>query len=356
MKEMTKVLVVDDAAFMVNALREILESDPDVEVVGTARNGKDALEKIKDLQPDVVTLDVDMPVMDGIKTIRHVMIESPVPIVMLSSLFNHGDITFEALRLGVVDFLPKPSGAISRDIHQQGNRITERVKIAAAEKIENVRRVKLAKIEAGERMTELYGYKMLDYMIALGTSLGGPNTIIRILSRLSPDLPAAIVVIQEIMPNILPEFVNEFNAYTPWRVEVGRKDRQVEPGVCYICSNQEPLIVKVNSNQEVYLADSNNPQRPLDALFASVAESFEKNAIAVLLTGVGDDGRNGFSKVREMSGVTIVQKAETCVYPNLTQCAIEAGVVDIIADADDLPEHIESAIRSGSVEDEMVMP
>ncbi len=118
MSDKIKVLIVDDASFMVKALTNILKSDSGIEVVGNAKNGREALEKIRQLRPDVVTLDVDMPIMDGISAVRHIMINEPVPIVMLSSLFDHGEITFEALRLGVVDFLPKPSGAISRSWKQ----------------------------------------------------------------------------------------------------------------------------------------------------------------------------------------------------------------------------------------------
>jgi len=116
MEEQFKVLVIDDASFMVKAVTDLLEMDPDIQVVGSARNGLEGLEKIKELRPDVVTLDIDMPIMDGIRAVRHIMIEAPLPIVVLSSLFADGSITFEALRLGVVDFVPKPSGAISQDI------------------------------------------------------------------------------------------------------------------------------------------------------------------------------------------------------------------------------------------------
>ena len=127
--EKIKVLVVDDASFMVKAISNILNSDPDIEVVGSAKNGLEALTKIKELKPDIITLDVDMPIMNGITAVRHIMLECPVPIVILSSLFTNGAISFEALRLGVVDFLPKPSGAISKDIHIAKQHIIDRVKM-----------------------------------------------------------------------------------------------------------------------------------------------------------------------------------------------------------------------------------
>lgn len=351
MPDKVRVLIVDDASFMVKALRDILESDPDIEVIGTAKNGKEALEKIKLLSPDVVTLDVDMPVMDGLSAVRHIMIHAPVPIVMLSSLFDHGDITFEALRLGVVDFLPKPSGAISRDIHEQSHEIVERVKIAAAEKIENVHRVKIQKVDTRDQLVERYGYNDLETVVAMGTTLGGPNTIIRLMSQISPDLPAAIVVIQEIASNILPAFVREFNKYTPWKIEIGEDGKLLEPGCCYICSYHEPMAVQMNSNHEAVLRSNPDTKKPLNALFSSIGEAFEQNAIGVLLTGVGSDGEYGFSQIKMKSGVTIAQNTETCVYPNLTRCAIERGVVDIVDDVNQLSIQIEKAIRNRSHEE-----
>lgn len=346
MSEKIKVLIVDDASFMVKALRDILESDSDIEVVGSAKNGKDALEKIQLLKPDVVTLDVDMPVMDGLSAVRHIMIHEPVPIVMLSSLFDHGDITFEALRLGVVDFLPKPSGAISRDIHEQGMEIIERVKIAASERIEHVHRVKLNRIDVREQLSERYGFSDLDYIVAMGTTLGGPNTIIRLMSQLSPMLPAAIVVIQEIATNILPAFVEEFNHYTHWKVEVGYDGKVIEPGSCYICSYHEPVSIQINQLQEAVLVSKPNTRKPLNLLFSSASVAFENNAIGVLLTGIGSDGEDGFEQIKSRGGVTIAQTTETCVYPNLTQCAIERGVVDVVDDVDELSLHIESAMHT----------
>lgn len=346
-----KVLIVDDASFMVKALRDILETDEEIEVVGSARNGRDALEKIKALRPDVITLDVDMPVMDGIKAIRHIMIECPVPIVMLSSLFFHGDITFEALRLGVVDFLPKPSGAISTDIHSQGHQIIDRVKIAAAENIKNVHRVKLQKVDVRDQLAERYGFQVLDSVVALGTTLGGPNTIIRIMSEMPPTVSAAAVVVQEIEPKILPNFVKQFNEYTAWKVEAAQDGMQMEAGTCYVCSYKEPMVVAVNDNGDPCLRHANGEHKPLDGLFSSAAGVFEHNTVGVLLTGVGNDGQQGFGEIKRRSGVTIAQNTETCVYPNLARCAIEEGVVDQVVSDTELCRRIAAAVDALSHDD-----
>jgi two-component system chemotaxis response regulator CheB len=329
---------------MVKALRDILDSDHDIEVIGSARNGKDAAEKIKKLRPDVITLDVDMPVMDGIQAIRHIMIKCPVPIVMLSSLFAHGDITFEALRLGVVDFLPKPSGAISTDIHTQRAELVERVKLAASIKLHNVQRVKLHKINALENIADRYQYHSLDYLITIGTTLGGPGSIIRLLSSLPQSVPAAIVAMQDIEPKIIPEFVNEFDQYSPWKIEIGTRPTVLQQGVCYICSTRVPMKVGVNAQNEPMLLPLEPNPLPLNALFSSAAVVFESHTVGVLMTGHGDDGTEGFAEIQQYGGFTIAQETKTCVYPNLSQCAIEKGVVDKIVSIADLSSQLVAAV------------
>ena len=346
MGDKIKVLIVDDATFMVKAIREILESDPEIEVVGTAKNGLECLKMINELRPDVITLDVDMPVMDGIKTVRHIMIESPVPVVMLSSLSEHGDITFEAIRLGVVDFLPKPSGAISHDIHDVRQQIIDRVKIATSVTMKNIHRVKLNTQSSSDELNDRYGYHALEYIVTIGTTLGGPNTVIDMMSRLPSALPATMVVIQEISPKIVPEFAKRFADRTSWRVEAAEPGKVLEQGVCYICSNEKPLVVERNANNEACLAESGNKEQPLNDLFSSASKVFGTNTIGVLLTGIGDDGTVGFSTIRENSGVTIAQSTKTCVYPNLTQCAIETGKVDYVVDGNVIASQIESVVHA----------
>ncbi|KAB2932305.1 MAG: response regulator [Candidatus Contendobacter sp.] len=352
MVEKIKVLVVDDAAFMVKAVSELLESDPGIKIVGNARNGLEGLEKIKALRPDVITLDMDMPVMDGVTTIRHIMIEAPVPVVVLSSLFSDGSITFEALRLGVVDFLPKPSGAISHDIHRAKQQLIDRVKLAAVVNLQNIRRVRLSRWDHRERLTERYGFQSLDYLLAIGTTLGGPNTSLRLFSSLSPKLPAAAVIVQEISPKILPAFVKKFDEYVPWKVEAARDGAILEQGVCYISSYENTITFRVNSNREICLRVDAASDKPLDALFASAAEIFEHHAIGLLLTGIGDDGTEGFAGIKKKSGVTIAQEVETCVYPNLIQCAIERGVVDLVVNENELPATI-AALMENAIHVEM---
>ncbi|WPD20781.1 MAG: chemotaxis protein CheB [Candidatus Electrothrix scaldis] len=345
MNKKLKVLVVDDATFMTKAISDLLESDPDIEVIGVANNGLEGLEKIKELKPDVITLDIDMPIMDGLQAVRHIMIESPVPIVVLSSLFSDGSITFEALRLGVVDFVAKPSGAISSDIHTAKQHIVDRIKLASEVNFQNIRRVRVNKQKKDEGLADLYGFHPLDYIIAIGTSLTGPNTFIRLMTRISAGLPAAAVILLEISPKILAAFAEKFNEFVHWKIEVARQGTVLEQGVCYIQSNMSSLTVGLNENGDPCFQLGERVEKPLDTFFKSAAEVFRENTVGVLLTGYGDDGSDGFAVIREKSGKTIAQSADTCVYPNLTDTAIKRKRVDVVAEEAQLADAIESVIR-----------
>ena len=342
MGEKIKVLIVDDASFMRKAIGEVLTADPQIEVVGTARNGLEGLEAIKQLRPDVVTLDIDMPVMDGLTGIRHIMIESPVPIVVLSSLFTDGAITFDALRLGVVDFIPKPSGAVSTDIEKSQRQLIDRIKMASSVNMRNIRRVRLLNWDINEHLSARYGYQQLDYLLTLGTTLSGPNTVIRLLSNLPPRLPTAVVVVQEISPKIIAAFADQFDNSVPWRVRVAENEMMIEQGTCYVSSYEKPFRVQALPDGAVCLKQADEGAAPLDLLFSSAADVFHQNTIGVLLTGIGEDGARGFAHIRETEGVTLAQDSQCCVYPNLTHNAIQKGTVDIVLDELKLPQAIAS--------------
>jgi two-component system chemotaxis response regulator CheB len=339
-----KVLVVDDANFMIKAVSEILNSDADIEVVGSAKNGLQALEKIKELAPDVITLDVDMPIMDGLRAVRHIMLECPVPIVMLSSLFSNGTITFEALRLGVVDFLPKPSGAISQNIHTAKQQIIDRIKNAVSVNIHNIHRVRVNPINETNKL-ENYGFQTLEFLLLIGTNLGGPNTNIRIFSKLSPKLATSAIIVQEISPKMLPAFVKEFDKYARWTICEATDGAVLEAGICYVASNEYTLNIEINRQDQAIIKISERTDKPLDKLFISAASVFGTHTIGVLLTGIGDDGSKGFREIKAKAGVTIAQQSNTCVYPNLTECAIEQGLVDKILLDKNLPSGIETLIK-----------
>jgi two-component system chemotaxis response regulator CheB len=344
MSEKLRVLVVDDATFMRKALTQILE-DPEIEVVGSAQNGLEALGKIRSVSPDIITLDIDMPIMDGLSAIRHIMIEMPIPIVVLSSLVHDGTITFEALRLGVVDFIPKPSGAVSHNIDRMKRKIIDRIKVAHRVNLENVRRVRLTRRDKNKRkLNRVMESPAPEYVVVLGTTLTGPNTIIRLVSQLSSVIPASVVVVQEISPKILPSFVERFNQYVPWEVEVAQHGTVLKQGTCYVSSNEYSLALQANEKDKACFLLGDGTGQPLNLLFSSAAEVFHGKTVGVLLTGIGEDGAEGFARIREERGVTFVEDTQCCVYPNLVDNAIQRGVVDHVVHESSLPRAIEAVM------------
>jgi len=345
MEEKIKVLVVDDANVMRRAVVDILSSDPMIEVVDTAENGLIGLEKAKRLKPDVITLDMDMPVMNGISAIRHIMIKCQIPVVVLSSLFTDGAITFEALRLGVVDFVPKPSGAVSRDINKGKEKIIDRVKLAAAVKVHNIHRAKLPAYPVNKRQSGNPENLPPEALVIIGTNLCGPNTVIRTIPRLEPTLRAGVVVVQEISPQILPTFAEQFNKSVPWEVHALQEDTIIEPGACYIASTETSLSFTSSENGKPLVLVGGAVDRPIDLMYSSAAESFQGLVVGVLLGGIGEDGAQGLGVIKRHGGVTLVQDTHYCVFPNLTENAIRSGVADQIVKDRDLPDAIQMTLE-----------
>ena len=337
-----KVLVVDDSYFMRRVICEILELDPQLNVVGTSSNGIDCLEKINVLQPDVVTLDIDMPGMSGMSVIRHIMIKHPIPIVVFSSLFCYGDVTFDALQLGVVDFVPKPSGMVFEDKKQLNNMIIDRVKNAVGVNINNIRRANIQSNAINCQSSPHDDPRTVEKLIVLGAGLSGTNSVIRLISQLSPTLPGAIVALLEIAPQILPAFVKKFNQRVPWEIELAEQGQAIKSGTCYIGSHEQTLHVVQNHQGQPSLQVGGKAAAPLNTLFKSSAGIFKNNTVGVLLTGLGDDGAEGFSQIQAHHGVTIAQDSNCCVFPNLTQNAIDHGTVTHVVDED----RLHNAIRN----------
>lgn len=341
MSDIVKVLVVDDSYFMRKIIIDILETDPQLKVVGTAGNGIDALEKIKSLRPDVVTLDIDMPDMDGLTAVRHIMIQCPVPVVVFSSLFCYGDITFESMMLGVIDFVPKPSGVVSKDKNYLRKKIIDRVKNASGVNIGNVRRASKYPKSKGIAKTL---YTSLDNIITVGAGLSGTSSVIRLVSKLEPTLPAAIIAMLEVTPQILPSFVERFNEHVAWNVALVEDGQEIKPGVCYIGSNENAVRVGLNDdNLPCFRLEGDMPD-PLNVLFESACNIFDRNTIGVMLDGLGDDGAVGFSQIQTCHGVTLVPNTNCCVFPNLSQNAINRGTVSQVVDEAFLPRTINNSI------------
>lgn len=340
---LVKTLVVDDAPMMRKVIQQILGKDEQINVVGTAANGQECLERILELKPDVVTLDIDMPVMNGLTTIKNIMVRYQIPIVIISSLVQDGYFAFEALRLGVVDFVPKPSRVATASWADEEELVRMRVRLAATMQVHRMRRVRRRKRVVAPSTSSNVTPAAL---IVMGTTLAGPNTIMHIVTQLSPDFPGAIIALQEIHPRILIPFCACFNDISPLEIVPVTGPCPLRRGKVYLASTFKGLrMERLADTDETILDVTESADMPIDQLFNAAAEHFQRNTCGVLLTGVGMDGADGLGRIQAGGGLTIAQEQDCCVYPNLVENALRQQVVDVVMSNQGIAHRLESWIQ-----------
>lgn len=345
MPEKIKVLIVDDSAYMRVVLKDMLESDAGISVVGSAKDGVEAIEKVKTLAPDVVLLDIQMPKMDGIATLQRIMKESPARTVMLSAMDKVDDqLPLRALEMGAVDFISKPSGPVSIDIVHFTGKIVEIVKIAAEAKVEVLRRTREplnTKKVLSVKKEAFKGHKV----VVIGASTGGPRALEIVFATLPRDLPASFIVVQHLPPEFSASFAKRLDAAKGPRVVVACEGDRVEKGVAYLApggrhlklgwKGATSLVIRLDDGEPV------NFVRPsVDVLFRSAAESLRENLMAIILTGMGADGTAGAMVVKASGGRVVVQDEHTSVAYSMPKSAIDAGLVDQILPLEKIAEEI----------------
>ncbi|HAA01849.1 MAG TPA: hypothetical protein DCE18_00590 [Syntrophobacteraceae bacterium] len=340
---LVKTLVVDDAPMMRKVIQQILAKDEQISVVGTATNGQECLERILELKPDVVTLDIDMPVMNGLTAIKNIMVRYQIPIVIISSLIQDGYFAFEALRLGVVDFVPKPSRVATASWADEEELVRMRVRLAATMQVNRMRRVRRRRKAVVSAMSST---AVPTAVVAMGTTLAGPNTIMHIVTQLSPDFPGAIIALQEIHPRILAPFCACFNDISPLEVVPVTGPCALRPGKVYLASTSKGLqLNRAEDSDEIVLDVADSVEMPIDQLFGFAATHFHQNACGVLLTGIGMDGAEGLGKIQAGGGLTIAQEQDCCVYPNLVENALRNEVVDVVMSNQGIAHRLETWIE-----------
>ncbi len=344
-----KVLIVDDSALVRQLLSDILSADPALEVVGTAQDAYMAREKIKRFNPDVLTLDVEMPKMDGIQFLRNLMRLRPMPVVMCSSLTERGaDVTLDALALGAVDFVTKPKVDLAYKLEDYAQEITGKVKAAARARVRTLDASAAEPSAAGApsalkvveklsadavlpRAAQPRHFRTTDQIIAIGASTGGTEAIREVLVRLPPDAPG-IVITQHIPKAFSGAFANRMNSVSPLTVCEARDGQQVLPGHAYIApGDQHLLLVRDGAQYRCRLNDGPPVQRhkpSVDVLFRSVAQNAGPNAIGVMLTGMGRDGAEGMKEMRDAGAACIAQDEASSVVWGMPGAAHEIGAVE----------------------------
>jgi len=351
---MIRVLVVDDSALIRRLLTEMLESQPDIEVVGAARDPYDAREQIKALDPDVLPLDVEMPRMDGITFLRNLMRLRPMPVVMVSSLTESGgDITLDALALGAVDFVTKPDADVAHSLAEYTDEIADKVRAASRARVQKMtdqpRRPgrQLASARSG-------GFRTTDRLIAIGASTGGTEAIRDVLEQMPPDCPG-IVIAQHIPGGFSAAFARRMDENTALTVFEARDGQRILPGHAYIAPGGYHLKVERDGARYICRLSSGalvNRHRPsVDVLFRSVAEQAGKSTAAALLTGMGKDGAEGLLALREAGAWTVAQDEDSSVVWGMPGEAARIGAACDVLPLDRIAERLLTAARGKTREE-----
>ncbi len=352
MSDKIRVLIVDDSAMMRRTIRQIIDNDRDIEVVATARDGEDALSKDREFAPDVITLDVNMPVMDGLTCLLYLNEQHPeAQVVMLSSLTQEGALlTFEALELGAFDFVAKPSGTVSSNLHVIGKELISKIKLAARSKKRHpVRTRRSAVPRAVTKVPRNISNNFAQKIVVIGASTGGPRTLLEILPELPPDLDAAVVVVQHMPPTFTTSFAKRLNDNCQLGFNEAKNGDCLIQNKGLVAPGGLHLIIKMETpNNRVRLTP--NPSDSLfipsvDVTMDSVVEAYASKIVGVLLTGMGSDGAEGMVNIKKAGGITIAESEETAVVFGMPREAIERGGADVVAPSSRIAKEIEKAVK-----------
>jgi len=322
-----RVLVVDDSALMRKLIPRLLADDPSIEVVGTAMDGAIALRKIEELRPDVLTLDLEMPLMDGIATLRAIMRTRRVPVIVFSAHSRQGaNMTFQALALGAFDFVTKPPEATREALGAAATELAFKIKAAAGNRVPNLPPAELPEAPF-EKAPEGDARPAPTRIFGVGISTGGPGALQRVIPQLRADFPGCILIVQHMPEGFTEMFARRLDECSAIHVQEARSGDFLMAGHAYVCpGNRHMTVRRMVVGDLIVLRDTErvNGHRPsADVLLASVAHEFGAAATGVIMTGMGEDGVEGLGKIRDAGGVTLAQSRESCVVDSMPRTAIE---------------------------------
>ena len=368
----SKLLIVDDSAFMRKLIGDFFVGNSKVVVVGTARNGKDAIRKIQQLQPDVVTMDVEMPEMDGLEALKEIMTICPVPVVMLSSTTRNGtDTTMMAMEYGAVDFVAKPSGTISLDLHKIRDELVHKVEHAAYVSIKKLKKpistkqpssrtfVPLpSRLERKVSISQPTLHKPFQpplkrewsrtsrKIVLIGTSTGGPRALQEVITKIPSDIQAPILIVQHMPAGFTKSLAARLDQLSAIKVKEAEHGDILLNGVAYIAPGGYHMkLRKVGTSFGIVLDQKEPPRsghRPsVDVMFEDVSKHHDFDKIAVIMTGMGYDGSKGLVALKQTGNVmAIAESADTCIVYGMPKAAVETQLVDEVADVDDIAQSI----------------
>lgn len=337
-----KILIVDDSAFMRKVLSDIIEADMSLTVVGTATDGRDALSKISLLNPDVITLDVEMPIMDGINCLKEIMKKNPKPVIMISSGTSYGaELTIKALDEGAIDFIAKPKNIFDIKNEKIRNDIIEKITVAYKIGLKNLKsdsntiRDKLS-IKNNE----------LKYIIAIGCSTGGPKALQSVIPYLPENLPAAVLIVQHMPPGFTNTLAERLDSKSKLVVKEATDKEKLLAGHVYIAPGDYHMLLESCKNGDILIKLDKSPaisgHRPsVDVMMNSLSDTGFKNIIGVILTGMGSDGSKGVKKLKDVNnGFIIAQDEESSVVYGMPKMALQTGAVDKVVPLNKISDEI----------------
>lgn len=334
-----RVLVVDDSAFMRKSLTSMLEEGKQIQVVGVARNGEEAVQQVQQLKPDVVTMDVEMPGMTGLQALQHIMAKHPVPVIMVSSITVEGaQETLQALEWGAVDFVPKQLDGVASKIAEIQKHLVSKVLAAryAGSKLRPIPLAGMAKTAAlPSKALSSFAVSVTrgTKLIAIGCSTGGPQALFEIMPTIPADCPAGIVIVQHMPKSFTKPFAERLNNLCALDVREAVDGEEVKPGRVLVAPGgmQFRIVKKTITSSVVKLAPNveNHPHAPsVDIMLQSVAALYGERSIGVILTGMGHDGLEGMKAIKAAKGRTVAQDEASSVVYGMPKAVVEAGCAD----------------------------
>lgn len=325
-----KVIIIDDSAFVRKVVREILSTSPQIDVVGAARNGEDALPMIEALNPDVVTCDLNMPELDGIGFVQRQMARKPLPILILSASEQDAPRVLEALAAGAVDFIQKPTSLATDQLREIREELVSKVKTAARARAQVLPTSALLTVPITPQLPT--SPPKVD-IVLLGISTGGPQALRYLLPQLTPDFPVPFVIVLHMPVGYTAPFAEKLSEMSRVRVREASEGCEVRAGEVLIAPAGHHLNFKrLPSGQVVIRLSSqpvNKPHRPsVDVLFQSGAEVYDNRVLAVVMTGMGDDGREGAAWVKAKGGIVLTESEDTCIIYGMPRSVVESGLSD----------------------------
>ncbi|MER2113630.1 MAG: chemotaxis response regulator protein-glutamate methylesterase [Solibacillus isronensis] len=368
----TKLLVVDDSAFMRKLISDFFSDHRHIEVIGAARNGKDAIKKIEQLKPDVVTMDVEMPEMNGMEALKEIMQKYPLPVIMLSSTTKRGaENTLMAMEYGAVDFVAKPSGSISLDLHKIKDELVRKVEEASKVTVSKLKKPFRKSTVAGQAIRHPFNNeeskvksllkptvnidipikktewsKTSKKIILIGTSTGGPRALQEVITKIPSNVGAPILIVQHMPAGFTKSLAARLDQLSEIHVKEAEQGDLLQKGTAYIAPGGYHLkLRKVGSSFAVVLDNQEPPRaghRPsVDVMFEDVSQYSEFDKIAVIMTGMGYDGSKGLVSLKKTGNVmAIAESAETCIVYGMPKAAVETQLVNEVADVDDIAQTI----------------